>query len=428
MKGALQRDKTGYGRLVQDGHYGDAPTGLWGKFDNVRRNWENQITRFAIRPALNRAIQRAQGENRGVRVADLGCGSGEGLDLLLRVPGTGDVGAARYLLHAGSVDAYHGIDLSPTMVAQATQRFADVSQASFAVGDLSDLGKNLEQQQPFDLYYNSYGSLSHLSDEHLRAMISDVLAHQRGSCALLIDVHGQYSPEWPCYWGYSRDPATPRMQPYNMVWMYPAAERAARLEEQRNYRVRYWRGEELRRFLADIPGVAERQQSLTLVDRSVLVGRHMDTGIFQPGIKPLRRAVNALFEFNHLSTPDELRADQLPVSGDPAVDAFYATYVGAWNAVVDWYGRLCVGDHPPAPAELCAAGGPVPEVLRIGMEALVEQTKRLEWFDPGDPQANLLQPQFGLLLRQLEFHTQQGLGCGHGLLAVLELGASAEHR
>jgi hypothetical protein len=89
---------------------------------------------------------------------------------------------------------------------------------------------------------------------------------------------------------------------------------------------------------------------------------------------------------------------------------------------------VCSGNHSTTAAELCAAGGPVPSVLQVGIEALAEQAKRLEWFEPGDPQANLLQPQFGLLLRQLEYHTQQGLGCGHGLLAVLEFGGNAEHR
>lgn len=418
-------DLTGYSRLVGDGHYADAPSGLWGKFDNVRINWENQITRFAIRPALANLTRQAHAAGRGLRVADLGCGAGEGLDLLLKVPTGSEMSRSRYLIGLDDLAAYHGIDLCPTMITQARNRFAPLAKASFAIGDLAELDALLHDQPPFDLYYNSYGSLSHLNDDQLRRMIEAVLAHQPGPCALLIDVHGQLSPEWPVYWGYSRDPAAPRMQPYNMVWMYPQTERAARLEEQRDYRVRYWRGEELREFLLGIPGLAERQRSLTLFDRSVLVGRHMDTASFSPGIKPLRRAVNALFEFNHISTPEDLRAEPLPATGDPLADAFFVDYLRAWNALVDWFDRL-LGGIPLLPADLCASGGPVPARLQEGMEALIEQAKRLAWFNPGDPEANLLQPQFGLLLRQLEFHTQRGLGCGHGLLAVLELSSAAE--
>jgi len=428
MKPIQQRDPTGYSRLVGDGHYADAPSGLFGKFDNVRRNWENQITRFAIRPALERLTREAHAAGRGVRIADLGCGAGEGLDLLLKVPVGTETARGRYLIGWDDLAAYHGIDLCPTMITQAQQRFAAVPQTSFAVGDLAELGHHLRAQQPFDLYYNSYGSLSHLDDGQLRRMVEGVLDHQHGPCALLFDVHGQYSPEWPTYWNYSRDAAAPRMQPYNMVWMYPEAEREARLEEQANYRIRYWRGEELRSFLASIPGVAERQRNLTLVDRSVLVGRHMDTACFHAGVKPLRRAVNALFEFNQISTPEELMMYPLPSTLDPQADVFFDSYVGAWNTLVCWFGRLITGGHPISPADLCSAGGRVPAVLQEGMEALVEQSKRLAWFNPGDPEANLLQPQFGLLLRQLEFHAQRGLGCGHGLLAVLELGSVTGRR
>ncbi len=423
-----QHDPTGYARLVGDGHYADAPSGLRGKFDNVRRTWEDQITRFAIRPALAQIARQAHAAGRGVRVADLGCGAGEGLDLLLKVPVGSETALGRYLIGWDDIAAYHGLDLCPTMITQAAKRFAALPQTSFAVGDLADLGHLLRGQQPFDLYYNSYGSLSHLDDGQLRRMVDGVLTHQSGPCVLLIDVHGQYSPEWPAYWNYSRDAGAPRMQPYNMVWMYPESEREARLAEQKDYRIRYWRGNELRQYLQDIPGVAERQRSLTFVDRSILVGRHMDTACFHPGIKPLRRAVNALFEFNQISTPDDLHADLLPSTGDPHVDAFFTDYVRAWNALVDWFGRLLAGDRTPPPAEYCAAGGPVPATLREGMEALIEQSKRLAWFNPGDPEANLLQPQFGLLLRQLEFHMQRGLGCGHGLLAVLELGSVTGRR
>ncbi len=428
MIGVDLPDRTGYGRLVQDGHYAHAPSGLWGKYDNVRRIWEDQITRFAIRPALERLRRQARDEGRGLRVVDLGCGAGEGLDLLLQVPAGGDRAWGRYLLNEQDLAAYHGIDLCPNMIEQASRRCAGKPQLSFAVGDLAELGSFLAGHPSFDLYYNSYGSLSHLDDTQLRTMVADVVDHAYGPCVLLIDVHGQFSAEWPCYWNYSRDPAAARMQPYNMVWMYPASEWPDRLQQQRDYRVRYWRGEELRRFLLAVPGVAERQHALTLVDRSVLVGRHVDTGIFHPGVKPLRRAVNAMFEFNQRSDAIDLEADRLTATGDAEADGFFVDFVSAWNVLVHWFDDLGAGRQPIRAADLCAAGGPIPLALLTGMEALAEQARRLAWFDPGDPEANLLQPQFGLLLRQLEFHAQRGLGCGHGLLAVLELGSASGRR
>jgi SAM-dependent methyltransferase len=417
-------DRTGYGRLVEDGHYAEAPFGLHGKHDNVRRLWEDQATRFAVRPALLPLLRHAQAVGGGLRIIDLGCGAGEGWDLLRRVPVGSIAPQRRYLLDSADIACYHGVDLCPEMVEQCARRFADRPQASFAQGDLNEPDRMLRHLPAFDLYYNSYASLSHLDDDGLCRLVRAVLAHQPGPCALVVDVHGQLSTEWPCYWGYSRDPAVPRMQPYNMVWMYPAAERERRLEEQQGYRIRYWRGDELREFLLGIPGLGGRLRDLALVDRSVLVGRQVDTACFNPEARPLRRAVNRMFAFNHAAEPGSLRAVAPPRSGDPAVDGFFAEHVAAWNALVDWYGATLAGEGGPAAAELCAPGGPVPAVLRPGLEAIAHQARDLAWFDPGDPEANLLQPQFGLLLRQLEVHGQRGLGCGHGLVAVVQLNAA----
>jgi len=420
-----KRDATGYGRLVRDGHYEQAPSGLWGKYDHVRRIWEDQVTRFAIRGALDEHVRQARQAGRGLRVIDLGCGSGEGWDLLCKVPVGAQAGGGRYVLGPDDLAAYHGIDLCPDMVAACCASFQDRPQASFAQGDLNDLAGHLRRLQPFDLYYNSYGSLSHLADDGLRRLVSATLDHQSGPLTLVIDVHGQFSPEWPGYWGYSRDATAPRMQPYNMVWMYPEAERARRLEEQRNYRIRYWRGEELRSFLLDIPGVGDRLRDLTLCDRSVLVGRHMDTACFDPQARPVRREVNTLFEFNTAARLDLLSVPPMPASGDATVDVFFRDYARAWDAVVSWFSNLLQGVQAPSPADLCGAGGPIPAILQQGMQAITEAARQLAWFDPGDPEANLLQPQLGLLLRQLEYHLQRGLGCGHGLLAVLQLGSTS---
>ncbi|MFM2091311.1 MAG: hypothetical protein RLZZ127_1800, partial [Planctomycetota bacterium] len=71
---------------------------------------------------------------------------------------------------------------------------------------------------------------------------------------------------------------------------------------------------------------------------------------------------------------------------------------------------------------------PVPAQLLPGLTAIAETARHLAWFSPGDPEANLLQPQFGLLLRQLEVTMQRGLGCGHGLLATIAIGPRRESR
>ncbi len=405
----------GYGRLVGDGHYAAAPSGLRGKFDNVRRVWENQITRFAVRSAL----ERLTAGGSALRIMDLGCGSGEGWDLLLRVPAVG--AARRPVLTLDQIATYHGIDLCAEMVAEARIRFQDRPQASFACGDLNDPAAFLADQPGFDLYYNSYGSLSHIDDAGLHRLVAAIARHQPGPCAVVVDVHGQFSPEWPGYWNYSRTASMPRMQPYNMVWMYPESERAERLAEQAGYRVRYWRGEELRQALLAVPGIAGRVRHLELIDRSVWVGRHVDTACFHPQARPIRRQVNRLFEYNLAAKAEGLMPYDLPESGDPTVDGFFAEFSAAWRAVVEWFFQLQHGGRASHPLRLCHPLGPVPPVMLPGLNALAQQVAQQSWFEPGDPEANLLQPQLGLLLRQLEYHSQRGLGCGHGLIAVLEL-------
>jgi hypothetical protein len=39
----------------------------------------------------------------------------------------------------------------------------------------------------------------------------------------------------------------------------------------------------------------------------------------------------------------------------------------------------------------------------------------------GDARANIIEPSLGYALRELEMRLQRGIGCGHGLVAILEL-------
>ena len=53
-------------------------SGLVGKYDNVRRYWEDEITRFFLHPHLKRLIDRKRSRMQRVRIMDLGCGSADG--------------------------------------------------------------------------------------------------------------------------------------------------------------------------------------------------------------------------------------------------------------------------------------------------------------------------------------------------------------
>jgi hypothetical protein len=59
--------------------------------------------------------------------------------------------------------------------------------------------------------------------------------------------------------------------------------------------------------------------------------------------------------------------------------------------------------------------------LQFGLMTIDRVINDTEWMWSGDPRANIIEPQLGYALRDLESKLQQGLGCGHGLLVILKI-------
>jgi len=55
------------------------------------------------------------------------------------------------------------------------------------------------------------------------------------------------------------------------------------------------------------------------------------------------------------------------------------------------------------------------------MERMRRVVEGVGWLDVGLPRENIIEPQLGYSLRQLVVHLQQGQGCGHGLVGILEV-------
>ena len=68
----------------------------------------------------------------------------------------------------------------------------------------------------------------------------------------------------------------------------------------------------------------------------------------------------------------------------------------------------------PPPEEL-------PEPVRESIRIIRNVVRNVQWFRMGDPRANVIEPQLGYILRNLEMDLQAGLGAAHGLLAIYEL-------
>ena len=74
-----------YTQAVKEGKYDLYVGNLFGKYDNVRTYWEDQLTRIALRPFLGELVEQRRQENRGLRIVDLGCGAGQGYEILTKI-------------------------------------------------------------------------------------------------------------------------------------------------------------------------------------------------------------------------------------------------------------------------------------------------------------------------------------------------------
>ncbi|RMH74655.1 MAG: class I SAM-dependent methyltransferase [Cyanobacteria bacterium J007] len=408
-----------YAKAVAIGAYDSDSPGLFGKHDNVRRYWEDRFNRTVLSQFLEPLVERQREANSGIRVMDLGCGAGEGLGILTSLPKRPrnlDSEPERVLSYR-DISCYKGVDISPAMIQKGKEVHAKHSQASFHVCDLNE-GLPMEPgEAPYDVYFSSYGSLSHLNDESFEQLIGQICKNVEDRSIFVADLLGRYSYEWPCYWGENKDNGS-IMKTYSMSYIYPPDARGE-IEVER-FPIRFWGGEEFDRFVTQIAAskgvkVAKRR----LCDRSILVGRHMNTREFNPEAPPLRAAVNSLHQINTRTDLSQLLFEYHPHPDHPHLNRFFDKLQDSWNAVV--YACMDALEHWRNPHKLQTeppAGEPplVQDAIRTIRKAVrCAPNMRLD-----DPRANLVEPQLAYLLRELEWNLQQGLGASHGLLAVYE--------
>jgi len=59
--------------------------------------------------------------------------------------------------------------------------------------------------------------------------------------------------------------------------------------------------------------------------------------------------------------------------------------------------------------------------LKKAMQGMRRVIEGMGWASWGDVRANVIEPQLGYSLRQLEMELQTGMGFGHGLVGIFEI-------
>lgn len=246
-------------------------------------------------------------------------------------------------------------------------------------------------------------------------LLQDICEHGRDNSLVVLDFLGRYSIEWPDYW--SAQTETEKVRDYSMSYLYPDATR--KHLDIETFPIRFWTGEEVKQLTEELEAATGiGVEVLKLMDRSVMVGRHTDTREYNSLLKPIRRSINCLHE-------DYLRTDLQELILDPAmipqyspVTAFFRQLIESWNIIVE-YCQQRLGQN----ISLVNLQGwhQYSKPLQFALMTIDRVIADVSWMWYGDPRANIIEPQLGYALRTLEYEMQQGLGCGHGLVAILKI-------
>ena len=416
-------EKKAYTQAFQTGQY-DKTSGLVGKYDNVRRFWEDQVTGIFLRPYLNNVVERKRQRLERIRILDLGCGSGDGIDLIMGVT-TKDPGIYEYVTSVITDDMlkeYVGLDINRDLLRQAQEYYGGNAKIRFLECDLSEgfPPDILNDQPPFDLYFNSFGTLSHFNNEQCIKIITDICRHAPDYAIFMGDWLGRYSYEWQDLWHHPADQEY--FMDYRISYIYPEEEREK--ADIDSFPLKLMTRDEVMNIIEKASQESGIEiKPLILFDRSMFIGRHMETGDYNKNCPKLRTAVNSLFE-NYLRTDlESLLVDYVPRKGFDLLNNFFELFFMSCNALVQYTISL-LSEYDSETEKLTAEPEVLtfyPDPLKEAMHTMRRVIEGVGWLEWGDVRSNVIEPHLGYSLRKLEMDLQQGTGVGHGLVGIFEI-------
>lgn len=399
-----------YNEALKSGQY-EKHSGLSGKYDNVRRFWEDEQIGLYLRPYLERVIDQKREQGEKLRVLDLGCGSGDGFELLVGIKHSqssiADYGTA--VIQPEMLELYKGIDINEGLLNQAQDIYKNKENMVFVNSDINTY--ELAGEPSYDIYLANYGTLSHNTDEQTVELLSNISQHSKNGAVILIDWLGRFSYEWQTLWTqeFNND------QWMDYVISYIQDDNDAK-EELTHFSLRYMgRSEVLQVYQKAKKKVENAIVLRKLADRSSFVGRHIDTAQYNPHCQPLRRLVNSLFEPSVATNLNELLVHYVPKEGFEDKNAYYQHLTTWWNYLINHTKAGLERNMTPAiPAGMST-------VARRSLTTMKKILNTAANLKIGNPRTSLIEPQLAYCLRELEMGIQRGLGCGHGLVAIFEV-------
>lgn len=391
---------------VRQGYYGKAGSGLFGKKDNARKYWEDIVMKLK----LKQFVEKLCAKKEVVKVLDLGCGSGEGYELLTNLPAMEMDGYTNTIL-------YTGVDISGPMIEQGKINYSENPNVRFLQCDFSTDTFFLEEG-PFDLIISTYSSPSHLNSEELSHLINKILSYHTSQTVILLDFFGKYSPEWPQYW--RTNPTD--YNPYNMMWLNN--QKIGSNEKIDEYLVTFWSRDDINELLTKQLINCGRKAEIKFSDRSVFIGRHIDTGYYNNYPQSIRNEVNRLFDRDYRGNPERLRFDSTYLEefnqAHPEQYSGILKLAMAWNRVIDLLAAL-YSKNGKRCSEIISL---LPENLKEDAFMLIWLAQNSDRFPVVDFWASVMGPQVACVLRNYEIRYNLGLGFGHGLICTIELQGS----
>jgi hypothetical protein len=166
-----------------------------------------------------------------------------------------------------------------------------------------------------------------------------------------------------------------------------------------------------------------RIRPLKYFDRSILVGRHLETGDYNAKCTPLRYNINSLFEGYIRTDLENLIVDYAPRPGYDFLNNFFESFFMASNTLVRYTIDLLSAYNGGEKNLSGISDIPsfYPEPLKAAMSAMQRIIEGVGWLRWGDVRANVIEPHLGYSLRKLEMELQPGIGVGHSLCGVFEI-------